>query len=168
MENQTDIKQNRILIAKEYLTKHNIIFNENDTMTKLETLVENNEKLLRKQERANKKVEVAKQVKFKEINKDNFYQALYNLKGTAENPYKVSSKFDMTIKLFESELKTNHNDLYKLFEVHKENWLGTKLNQPTISVNSLEFYKENFKIDYEQQTIQQTKDKDNFEDEEIF
>lgn len=168
MENTLKIKQDRITEARNYLTKHNISYSENDTMTKLEQLVDNNEKLLRKQERANKKTEIAKQVKYEKINKDNFDKAIYNLKGTTENPYKVSAKFSMTIKKFENELKNNHSDLHNLWEVHKENWLGTKLNQPTTSVNTLEFYKDNFKIDYEQETLEQTKDKDDFDDEKIF
>ena len=167
MENQTKIKQNRITEAKKYLTKHNISFTENDTMTKLEKLVDENEKALRKQARQEKKQEINKQVIFEKINKDNLLKAIYNSKGTTENPYKVSSKFQMTLEEFENTLKTEHNDLFKIFKVHKENWLGTKINQPTISVPTLNFYKTEFNINENKEIISNVIEKDLFEDEEI-
>lgn len=160
-------KEERIKKAISYLTQHNVEFDANTTMTVLEKQVEHHKIALRKQNRANNKETKVKAslVAYDILNEENLKESLYNLKGTPENPYKVSAKFGKTYNEFKKDLKSK--ELSHIFEVHQENWLGTKLNQPTMSVNNLTFYKEEFSINLEIEQIKEIAKDDEWEDEEI-
>ena len=157
-------KTERIEKAKAYLKTHSIEFDSNATMTQLEQAVDKHKITLRKQNRANNKETKVKAtlITYDTLNKANLTESLYNSKGTPENPLKVSAKFNKTIVDFENELK---GDLKYIFDVHKENWLGTKINQPTMSVT---FYKEEFNINLEKPEPQELRVEDEYEDEEIY
>tara|TARA_R110002012_G_scaffold312902_1_gene524062 strand:- start:502 stop:774 length:273 start_codon:yes stop_codon:yes gene_type:complete len=90
-------------------------------MTQLEKAVDNHKIALRKQNRAKNKEEktIATLITYDKLDKANLKASLYNSKGTPENPFKVCTKFNMTIAQFQTEL--DKQDLRHIFEVHKEN-----------------------------------------------
>ena len=159
-------KSKRIQVAKDYLDKHQVAYDANSPMSTLEKAVEQHKIHLRKEKRAELKQEkqLSTQTTYNKLNKDNLEKSLLNSKGTPENPFKVCTKFKMTLSDFENALD---KDQKKIFEVHKENWLGTKLNQPTMSVANLNFYKEEFNINLERENRQQFREEDEYDDEEI-